>query len=87
MALKYWYNYTGPVTPSSAYHFPSNYVKTTIPSGCNGGDTPCSIYAPATGSLTPASFSVKLINYINQAFVSGNNQPATGGKFYLYVKS
>jgi len=83
----YWYAYTGPATPTIQFLYPSNYVKTSLPAGCEPEHYPCAIYAPTVvAGVIPASFSTRLKTYIASGTSAALNQPTVANsKLYFYV--
>jgi len=83
----YWYEYTGPATPTAQFNFPSNYVKTSYPFFCEFGSIPCVIYATGAPLLRPYpnSFSLRLLSYIAFGVANSVNTPIAAGKLYFYV--
>lgn len=88
---KYWFVYSaGSIQDSSSILVTSNYYK-AIPSFSPGytGTGSKIEFIKASGydsNMRPYYLSTRIQSYITAGFNSGNPQPATIGKKYVYLK-
>lgn len=79
-----WYAFIGGNDPTDI----KNYFKITIKHNCLCGNQICAIYATGDDLIPTIPFSRNILEYINQALITGQIQPEIpyNTKKYVYLK-